>query len=93
MVSNAYAVRAREHWQTHLPNRYQQLTSPDEFFDDLGTQISQRVQARVEALTADVTGSASFLDNLAAQNMPRIQAEDEVLREMLPPPEEDIPAR
>ena len=92
MTTSAYAVRARQHWQTHLPNRYRALPAPDVFFSDLGAQIAQRVTEREQVLTANLTLGPSFMENYAALNTAHLQAEEEVLREMLPPPEQDRPA-
>lgn len=85
---NQYATRAKEHWQTYLPERFQQLDDPDSFFSDLGDQIA----ARVESLTADLAGDdppmEGFMEKLQRLNMARFDAETQILREMalLEPP-------
>jgi hypothetical protein len=92
MATSAYAVRARQHWQEHLPRRYQALTDPEAFFDDVGTQIAQQVALREQDLMNGFTPGPDYLANLKAVNTAHLQAEGEVLREMLPPPDEDSPA-
>ena len=33
---NPYGAQARQHWQTHLPERFAQIQDPETFFTDLG---------------------------------------------------------
>ena len=91
-VSSPYAARALQHYQTHLPNRFAKLTQPETFFNELGQQIATRVQMVEESLIGGQASTGSFLSNFAARQTARMQAEDEVLREMLPTEETDDPA-
>ncbi len=91
-VSSPYAARALHHYRTHLPNRYAKLTQPEAFFNDLGQQIATRVGQVEESLIDGQASTGSFVSNFAARQTARMQAEDEVLRQMLPPQDQDDPA-
>ncbi len=83
-----YGAQALRHWQTHLPDRYAEIEDPQTFFDELGEQIAQLVQDRAAALAGPDPQEESYLDKLGRLNMARATAESEVLREMLPAPQE-----
>ena len=36
---NRYGILAREHWKTHLPERYRALTEPETFFTELAKDL------------------------------------------------------
>jgi hypothetical protein len=91
-VSSPYAARALQHYRTHLPNRFAKLIRPEAFFNDLGQQIATRVGLVEESLIDGRASTGSFVNNFAARQTAKMQAEDEVLREMLPAEEEDDPA-
>jgi hypothetical protein len=92
MATSPYAIRAETHYRQHLPARYQALTDPDSFFTDLGEQISVLVAQRKQAILAQLPPAEGYLAQLAALNTAQTRAEDQVLRQMLPPAEEDTPA-
>ena len=86
---NPYGARARRHWREHLPSQYAQIEDPDRFFATLGDQIQTAVELRADQIAGDDPPGETFLDKLGRPNMARLTAEDDVLREMLPPAEDD----
>jgi len=90
---NPYGGRARRHWQEHLPSRYQQISDPEAFFSDLGEQIEQQVQQLAAALAGPDPLEENYLEKVGRLNMARLRAEEQVLREMLPEPENDPESR
>ena len=86
-MMNRYGVQAKQHWQKHLPRRYQALPNPDQFFEDLGNEVQQRIleleEARRPALGQD------YLKNLQQLSWTRFEAESEALQELALLPAED----
>jgi hypothetical protein len=80
---NHYATLARQHWQTHLPNRYQQLSDPETFFTQLGDQAMEEIDALAEALEGEDQIGETFLAKAARLNTARADAESTVLRELI----------
>jgi hypothetical protein len=79
---NQYGTRAKQHWQKYLPEQFQQLAEPDNFFSDLGEQIAQRVESLAEAIAGDDPPGEGYLDKVGRLNMARADAESDILREM-----------
>jgi hypothetical protein len=87
---NRYGVLARDHWQTHLPDRYRALEDPQTFFTELGEQIQERVDELMEARRPKL--GSDYLRNLQDLNLAKQEAEDEALRELaLLAPDEESP--
>lgn len=87
---NRYGILARDHWKTHLPERYRALTEPETFFAELGEQIQDRVDELMEARRPQLGND--YLRNLQDLNTAKKEAEDEALRELaFLAPEEDSP--
>jgi hypothetical protein len=86
---NRYGILARDHWKTHLPERYRALPDPEAFFTDLGEQIQERVDELMEARRPKLDDD--YLRNLQNLNWAKKEAEDEALRELafLVPDEEN----
>jgi hypothetical protein len=86
---NRYGILARDHWKTHLPERYRALTEPETFFAELGEQIQERVDELMEARRPKL--GSDYLRNLQGLNWAKKEAEDEALRELafLAPEKED----
>src|SRR4051794_38917151 len=87
---NPYGAQARSHWQTHLPERFAQIEDPETFFNDLGEQIEQQINELVPTLAGPDQPQERYLDKAGRLNMARLNAESQVLREMLPAPQ-DVP--
>jgi hypothetical protein len=84
---NRYGVLARDHWKTHLPERYQALGNPETFFAELGEQIQQRVEELMEARRPDL--GTDYLRNLQGLNWAQKEAEEQALHELALLPAED----
>lgn len=80
---NEYGVMAREHWQRWLPERYAAIENPDEFFADLGEEVSAEIAERwgVMQATAGNPPGEDFLDRVGRLNALKKQAEESVLSE------------
>ena len=83
---NRYGIQAKAHWQTHLPRRYKALDNPDQFFQQLGEEIQDRVLSLEEDLRQ--SPGPDFLANLGQLGRARQEAEEMAMRELaLLPPE------
>jgi hypothetical protein len=89
---NPYGARAQAHWQNHLPEEYRQIPEQDRtaFFARLGEEIEARVRQRTEELTdqEEPETPIGFQARYALLSTLRHTAEQEVLTEMLPAPQE-----
>jgi hypothetical protein len=82
MPPNRYGTQAMTDWRTFLPNRYSELTNPEQYFTDLGL----RVETEIADLATNLAGDdppppESYLDKVGRLNAPRMRAEEIVLRE------------
>jgi hypothetical protein len=89
---NPYGARARAHWQTHLPEEYRQIPERDrtDFFARLGEEIEARVSQRTEELAdqEEPETAIGFQARYALLSTLRHTAEQQVLAQMLPAPQE-----
>jgi hypothetical protein len=90
---NQYAILARDHWRTHLPQRYRELSDPEAFFTRLGEQAMEEIDTLALALEGQDPVGETFLAKTQRLNAARAQAESTVLRELiLLPAQPDQPA-
>lgn len=87
---NHYAVIARRHWQRWLPGRYAQIPDPDSFFSTLGQEAAQQIADLMMDLAGDDPPGEDYLTKAGRLTAARSQAEEIVLHDLLPDPE-DIP--
>jgi hypothetical protein len=88
---NRYGTRAQEYWQTHLPSRYAQIDNPIAYFTTLGEEMAAQINSLALSLAGDDPAGEAYLQKVGRLNMARLQAEEQVIREMLPPSEDDDP--
>jgi len=86
---NRFGTRAREHWQTHRPRQYAAMSDPTGFFTRLGEEMSAQVTTLSLGLAGDDPGDETFLAKVGRLNMARLQAEEQVMRQMLPAGEDE----
>ena len=84
---NQYGRRIQKHWQSHLPSQYAQITDPETFFAEQGETAATQIQALTDSLAGQDQPGENFMDKLGRINMAQTNAEDAVMREMLPPVE------
>lgn len=80
---NRYGILAREHWTTHAPSRVNQLENPDEFFTELGQQVSERVASPSAILEQEHQPSPNYLDQVGRLTAIRQQAEEVALKDLV----------
>lgn len=88
---NKYGVRAKAHWEKYLPARTAALEDPQEFFTNLGEQVSDLVTATVEDLEvqhAQQIKEADYLTRVGLLTTLQQQAEEIALAELVLLPSE-----
>jgi len=86
---NQYGAQAQRHWQTHLLARYTAIPDPEAYFRQLGDQIAEQVAQLARTIAGPDPLHESYLQKVGRLNMARLEAEDQILRQMLPAPEPD----
>jgi hypothetical protein len=80
---NRYGEQAQSHWRRWLPKRYAALgEKPESFFEQLGEEISDEVDALSSALAGNDVPGEGFMGKLGRLNMARFNAEGQILREL-----------
>jgi hypothetical protein len=86
---NRYGRRAQEYWQTFLPTRYATISDPVDYFTRLGEQMATQINALALSVAGDDPTGEGYLEKVGRLRMARVQAEEQVIREILPPSDED----
>lgn len=73
---NRYGERAKEHWQHHRPQAYAALTSPDDFFTQMGEQIATTIAQLIPTLAGPDLPGEAYLDKVARVKAATKQAEE-----------------
>ena len=83
----------RRQWEGCLPEIYQQIRDPGEFFAVLGEVIAQRIDEHAGYLAGDDPPGEGYLAKVARLTAARAYAKERVLSEyLLLPPDEARPA-
>ncbi|MCZ4603319.1 hypothetical protein O3S80_05920 [Streptomyces sp. Lzd4kr] len=78
---NRYGDQAMTHWKEHKPQAFGELENPEEFFTELGEEISTEIETRARELAGQEPAAEGYLQRLQRLNTSRSTAEGEVLRE------------
>ena len=93
---NTYGKFAQEAWKTTAPAEYALIPDPDQWFEALGEEATQRVGELMMELAGPDPVGETYLEKVGRLNASKMQAEEIVRAEMLTPdpsvqqePEED----
>ncbi|MET7778086.1 hypothetical protein ABZU94_29145 [Streptomyces mirabilis] len=78
---NRYGEQAMTHWREHKPHEFGELENREEFFTELGEEISTEIETRARDLAGEEPDGEGYLQRLQRLNSSRMTAEGEVLRE------------
>lgn len=78
---NQYATMAAEHWKRFLPNRYQQISDPDSYFETLGQEVETEIAELTEVLASEDPPGENYLDKVGRLTAAAQQAREQVLAE------------
>lgn len=89
---NEYATMAAEHWRKYLPNRYHQISNPDQYFQRLGQEVETEIAELTEALAGQDPPGEDYLGKVGRLTAATQQARETVLAErVLLPAESGTP--
>ncbi|MCL2586555.1 MAG: hypothetical protein FWE35_29355 [Streptosporangiales bacterium] len=80
---NEYGTMAQAHFRKYLPERYAAIENPQEFFTELGEEVSAEIAdrwAQMQAAAGNPAGE-DFTDRVGRLNALKKQAEETVLNE------------
>lgn len=77
---NHYGIRAKKHWQAHLPGQLAQISDQDAFFTRLGKKAETEIAQLAEAITAATPEEDGYLAETARLETARKTAETDVIR-------------
>lgn len=86
---NQYGAQARRYWQENLPRQYAQISDPERFFDQMGEQMAQQIDELIHQIAGPDQPGEGYLAKVGRLQMARVEAETEVMRQMLPQPEDE----
>lgn len=90
---NQYGAMAQRHWERWLPQRFQSIPNPTEFFTDLGEQVWSQIDDLALQLAGNDQPDETYLAKVGRLTNARQRAEEIVLPEqvLLPPePQADL---
>lgn len=80
---NKYGIKARRHWETFLPSQLQQLSDPEEFFQNLGETAEMEVDALADALAGEDPPGETYSQKTSRLATARQLAENQIARDLL----------
>ncbi|MGY0466732.1 hypothetical protein ACW14Y_41715 [Kitasatospora sp. cg17-2] len=80
---NRFGEQALAHWQEHRPVVLRSLEDPQEYFTELGEEISRSVESLARSLAATTPTGEGYLARLQRLQTAHSEAESTVLREVL----------
>lgn len=82
---NQYGRRAMRHWQEWLPEKFQELDDPEEFFTELGEQAAEEIDDLSAALDVQYPdrSEVGYMERVAQLSTSRQLAENQVTRDLL----------
>jgi hypothetical protein len=80
---NHYGAKARNHWQTRLPDQLARIPDQESFFTHLGETAAQEIDQTADALAATKPEAEGYLAELARLETAHRMAEMQVTREMI----------
>ncbi len=86
-TTSQYATLLRRHWEEFRPQELAAMEDPDRFFRTLGTQMGEAIAAAEEDLEETLEPETDYQARVGQIQQIAATAREQVLREMLPPPE------
>jgi hypothetical protein len=82
---NLYGTRMREHYAKHRATELAAIADPEDFFEQLGLQISEEVRTLADQIAGPSSPSEGYVERLGRLTEAKATAESEVLREYMKP--------
>lgn len=88
MTTNSqYATLLRRHWEEFRPRELAQMEDPEGYFRTLGMQMGEAIAQAQEELEEALEPETDYQARVGQLQQIAATAREQVLREMLPPPE------
>lgn len=92
-TTSQYETLLRRHWEEFRPRELAEMQDPDRHFRKLGARMSEAIAAAEEDLEETLEPETDYQARVGQLEQIRATAREQVLREMLPPPQDaDSPA-
>lgn len=88
-TANRYEELLRRHWAEFRPRELAAMQDPETFFLRLGTQMEEAIEAAEEDLEEALEPETDYQARVGQLRQIAATAREQVLREMLPPPEDE----
>ena len=82
---NSYGTRMRDHYAKHRATELAAISNPEDFFEQLGLQISEEVRTLADQIAGPSSQSEGYVERLGRLTEAKATAESEVLREYMKP--------
>ena len=79
---NKYGSLAEDYWKRADRTRYEELTDPETFFEELGSSFA-RVDSLLNVMERDAPGDEGYLEKVGRLNALRNQAEEIAMTELV----------
>ena len=80
---NKYGSLAEDHWKRADRTRYEELTDPETFFEELGEQVLVRVDSLLNVMEQNAPADEGYLETVGRLNAVRNQAEEIAMTELV----------
>ena len=89
MTASQYSLMARRHWEQFRPRELAAMQDPTGFFTAKGQELQNAVITAQEALEETLEPATGYPARVCQLNQIRATAEQQVMAQLLPPPEDD----
>ena len=80
---NKYGSLAEDYWKRTDRTRYEELTDPETFFEELGEQMLARVDSLLNVMQRNAPADEGYLETVGRLNVLRNQAEEIAMTELV----------
>lgn len=85
---NQYGLKAKAHWEKHRPRELAAMENPERFFEAKGAEMQAAISTAEEVLEEATEPETDYQRRVGQLNQIRATAEQQVMAEHLPPPED-----
>lgn len=80
---NKYGSLAQDYWKRADRTRYEELSDPETFFDELGEQVLTQVDSLLNVMERNAPADEGYLEKVGRLNALRNQAEEIAMTELV----------
>lgn len=87
-----YEAIISKHWRTYLPDAWSQLSDPEEMVRQAARSMEEQITQLAESTAGPDRPGETYFEKVSRLMSARSDAESDLIRELLPPPEEHLEA-